>query len=117
MNQDDDDERKRVLKDGEKLVVSLAMMDATQRAVASAHGVALDVAHDLSLHRQGYRIVSTDAAAAARREEAYQQAVRASEQRWKSPQRIEADREAAADQARIETISAADSWRIRSEAW
>src|SRR5262245_51941981 len=117
-DQDDEDEARKVLKDGERLIVSLSMMDATQRAVAGARDSAtLDAAHDITLHRRGDRVSTFDAAAAARREEAYQAAVRASEQAWKSPQRREQDAEAAALAAHDAVLSADDSRKIRDAAW
>ena len=74
-----DDDDKRILRDGEKLVVRTTMMDALQKSAASASGLdasALDVAQ----HRRGYRVVS-DQRAQDERALAYDQMVRAQEDR------------------------------------
>jgi hypothetical protein len=86
----DDDERKRVLKDGERLRVALTAMDATRKAVVAADG------DPLSLHKPGYR-VSTDRAVQDARDQAYDEMVKAAGNSWKSEAQRIADAECAAE--------------------
>jgi hypothetical protein len=107
---EDDDERRRreILADGQSLRVPMAAMDALQRAVADHYG-------GLEAHRQGYRVVS-DQAAEARRRAGYDQMVARSEGLWRSPERVAADTEVAAEVAR-DQVTLADSRAIRQAAW
>ena len=108
----DDDDDRRVLKDGEKLVVNMMMMDSVQRAVAAAFDGSV---FDASRHRPGWR--TGDAVQQEARDKAYDEMVERTSNAWKSPQRIERDREAACDAARIDVITAGDAQRKRDEAW
>jgi len=118
MNNDDDDafDEFGVLKPGRSLRVPKFLMDSMQRSVTTARDAD---AFDITKHRPGFRVVMTDelAQAAARRREGYEASVRASEERWKAPQRIEQDRETACDAARVEVVSMDDARRIRQESY
>jgi hypothetical protein len=90
MHEIDEDERKRVLKDGERLRVALIAMDATQKAVVAADG------DPLSLHKPGYRF-ATDRAVQDARDQAYDEMVKAAESACKSEAQRIADTERAAE--------------------
>jgi hypothetical protein len=107
-----DDDDRRPLKDGEKLVVNMMMMDSVQRAVAAAFDGSV---FDASRHRPGWRV--GDAAQEDARTRAYDEMCRRAENAWRSPQRIEQDRERACDAARIDVMTAGDAQRKRDEVW
>jgi hypothetical protein len=104
MRHDDDDDR-RLLRDGEKLVVNMMMMDSVQKAVAASM-------FDASLHRPGPRYASDEQRAAA--DKAYQEMKARASRAWASPERRQADSEAACEIGRMLSMDEVQEIRDRS---
>jgi hypothetical protein len=83
---DDDDERRRILRDGEKLSVHMTAMGS---AAIAADGIPLDY------HRPGFRLAAKDARDASER--AYAEMISRMQDQWKSPARTTADTERVAE--------------------
>ena len=107
------------MRDGQRLRVSIFAQDGLQRAI-SAHAGAFDgeVAADgiaLADHMPGYRLGSSHARDAAA--VAYAEMVERTSSAWRTPARVEADREEAVVAARDAVMSADDHQRVRDQAY
>jgi hypothetical protein len=91
-----------------RIKVPLVMMDSAQRAVA-VDGLAL------SLHRPGYRTL--DAETEDRRQRAYDKFVDDLGSAWKTPARVEQDREALAMAALDEHLADGGAQQIRDRSY
>src|SRR5262249_36956834 len=109
----DDDDDDYVLKDGERVRVPMLVRDSATTAIDYCS------TDPLAAHRPGFRRAA-DAGVRDASERAYREMVARSTGEWRTPQRVEQDREAACDQARIEVMCMDDvqrTQRIRDESY
>ena len=112
------DERDDVVRDGERVRVPMAFMDATQAALTSGTRVHDGTGQRFGLHRPGYRFVgdgSNDP-----RVKAFDQNATRSRNAWKNPGRTDADNEEGEEPEQrsndVEAARAASAERSRN-AW
>ncbi|HMF29322.1 MAG TPA: hypothetical protein VKE42_11155 [Candidatus Cybelea sp.] len=106
----DDDDDDYVLKDGERVRVPMLVRDSATTAIDYCS------TDPLAAHRPGFRRAA-DAGVRDASERAYREMVARSTGEWRTPQRVEQDREAACVAARDEVLSMGDAQAIRDRAW
>ena len=105
MTDDDDDKRKRILRDGEVLHVPCLARDSAPRVPGFDAMNARD-------HQPGFRGFTSDAAI-----EAYRAMVERNQNAWKSAAQRAQDTETACEAAKVEVMTAGDAHAAADAAW
>src|SRR5262245_30949909 len=115
----DDDTDPDIVADGEYIRVPMMLMDVGRgRVYLKPKPTASDAAaptFDASLHRPGYRV--GDQAAEDARAKAYDEMLARMSNAWRTPQRVEQDREVAAMVAHDAVVNADDAQKVRDAAY